>query len=280
MNYSRKIVSRLESVRHIIVDMDGTIYEGNRLFSFTIDFFETLKNLSISHTYLTNNSSQSVIQYRDKLHRLGLKASKEDIYTSALATVGYLKSEKPGISKLFILGTDGLKTEFRDAGFLIVKDDSADEPDAVIVGFDTSLVFGNLCKAAYWIKLGKPFIATHPDLICPTNQPTLLVDCGAISAALESATGRAPDIVLGKPDPGMIFGILERNHFQKNEVAVVGDRLYTDIKMADNAGVLGILVLSGETTEKDLESSLLQPDLVVENIRELGNLLAKSRSSR
>ena len=280
MNYSRKIVSRLESVRHIIVDMDGTIYEGNRLFSFTIDFFETLKNLSISHTYLTNNSSQSVIQYRDKLHRLGLKASKEDIYTSALATIGYLKSEKPGISNLFILGTDGLKTEFRDAGFLIVKDDSTDEPDAVIVGFDTSLVFGNLCKAAYWIKLGKPFIATHPDLICPTNQPTLLVDCGAISAALESATGRAPDIVLGKPDPGMIFGILERNHFQKNEVAVVGDRLYTDIKMADNAGVLGILVLSGETTEKDLESSLLQPDLVVENIRELGNLLAKSRSSR
>ena len=273
-------LDRLSNIRHIVLDMDGTIYNGSKLFCFTMDFFKTLKELDIHYTYLTNNSSRNVTQYLDKLHGMGLEGTKENIYTSSLATIDYLVSKRKDIIKLYVLGTDGLRSEFRESGFLVVGEEDDKEPDAVIVGFDTSLVYEHLCKAGYWIKLGKPFIATHPDRICPTDQPTLLVDCGAICASLESATGRAPDVVLGKPDPGMIWGILERNHLGKDEVAIVGDRLYTDIEMAHRAGVMGVLVLSGEATKDDVIGSSSQPDLVVENIRELGYLLVESRRQR
>lgn len=273
-------LDRLSNIRHIVLDMDGTIYNGSKLFCFTMDFFKTLKELDIHYTYLTNNSSRNVTQYLDKLHGMGLEGTKENIYTSSLATIDFLVSKRKDIIKLYVLGTDGLRSEFRESGFLIVGEEDNKEPDAVIVGFDTSLVYERLCKAGYWIKLGKPFIATHPDRICPTDQPTLLVDCGAICASLESATGRAPDVVFGKPDPGMIWGILERNHLGKDKVAMVGDRLYTDIEMAHRAGVMGVLVLSGEATKDDVVGSSSQPDLVVENIRELGYLLVESRSQR
>ena len=117
-----------------------------------------------------------------------------------------------------------------------------------VVGFDTELTFARLCRAAYWISKGKPFIATHPDRICPTDQPTVLVDCGAICAALEQAAGRGPDVVLGKPDPCMLRGILSRHALAPEQLAMVGDRLYTDMAMARRAGALGVLVLTGETT--------------------------------
>jgi len=257
--------------------MDGTIYNGSKLFHFTPEFFNTLKKFDIHYTYLTNNSSRNVDQYLEKLHNMGLEGTRANIYTSSLATIDYLVSERKDIRKLYVLGTKGLKSEFRENSFYVTGDTDDCEPDAVIVGFDTSLIYEHLCKAAYWIKLGKPFIATHPDRICPTDQPTLLVDCGAICASLESATGRAPDVVLGKPDPGMIWGILERNQLKRDEVAMVGDRLYTDIEMAQRAGVMGILVLSGEATRDDVKDSSSIPDLIVENIQKLGNLLIKSR---
>jgi len=270
--------NRLSNIHHVVLDMDGTIYNGSNLFHFTHDFINTLKELGIHYTYLTNNSSRSVAQYLEKLRGMGLDGTSENIFTSSLATIDYLASQRKDISKLYVLGTESLKSEFRESGFRVVDETDDSEPDAVIVGFDTSLVFEHLCKAGYWIKLGKPFIATHPDRICPTDQPTLLVDCGAICASLESATGRAPDVVLGKPDPGMIWGILDRNHVKKDEVAMVGDRLYTDIEMAHRAGVMGVLVLSGEATRDDVENSSSIPDLIVENIEKLGELLIESRN--
>ncbi|MBN2601587.1 MAG: HAD-IIA family hydrolase [Candidatus Marinimicrobia bacterium] len=269
---------RLSRIHHIILDMDGTIYNGNQLFDFTPKFFDTLKRLDIHYTYLTNNSSRNVVQYLEKLHEMGLEGTNEDIYTSSLATIEYLMSNRSEIRKLYILGTDGMKSEFRESGFQVIGEEIDEEPDAVIVGFDTSLTFDHLCRAAYWIKLGKPFIATHPDRTCPTNKPTLLVDCGAICASLESATGRGPDIILGKPDPRMIWGILNRNHLEKNEVAMVGDRLYTDIEMAHRAGVMGVLVLSGENTREDANNYTTKPDLVVQNIDKFGELLTESRN--
>jgi NagD protein len=258
--------------------MDGTIYNGTQLFPYTSKFFETLKELKINYTYLTNNSSKSVKEYLQKLKEMNLEANIDQIYTSALGTIDYLKKNKPELNRIFVLGTTGLKAEFKKAGFTVTEDFGDIEPEAVIVGFDTSLSFDRLSKAGYWIKQGKPFIATHPDLICPTDQETLLVDCGAVCAALEKATGKSPDIVLGKPDPSMIEGIIRRNNLKTDEVAMVGDRVYTDIEMALRARVLGVLVLSGETKKDDVENLVRKPDLVVENIEILGNLLKQSRN--
>lgn len=276
---SKMELNRLRKIRHVVLDMDGTIYSGSKLFDFTPDFFGILEKLGIQYTYLTNNSSKSVEQYLEKLKCLELEASLDQIYTSALGTIDYLKEKLPAIKNIFVLGTRGLKKEFRSAGFNVVDDfDDSVEPEAVIVGFDTELTFERLSRAGYWIKSGKMFIATHPDLICPTDLPTLLIDCGSICAALEKASGHAPDMVLGKPDPSMIEGIMHRNNLKKDEVAMVGDRIYTDIEMAQRAGILGVLVLSGEATEEDVKKASTRPDLVVENILKLGKMLEKSRT--
>ena len=166
------------------------------------------------------------------------------------------------------------------AGFALTADSAKDEPDAVVAGFDTELTFARLCRTAYWISQGKPFVATHPDRICPTDQPTVLVDCGAVCAALERAVGRGPDVVLGKPDPRMLRGILGRHALAPEELAMVGDRLYTDMAMARKAGALGVLVLTGETTRAAAARHSPPPDLVVSGLAELGEHLRAARRER
>lgn len=267
----------LRKIRHVVLDMDGTIYSGRTLFPYIRDFLDYLGKLRIDYTFLTNNSSLSVASYIRKLRAMNLPVNRSQIYTSAQATINFLRQNYPSLNRVYLVGTRSLKNEFSANGFTIVETNQQVEPEAVVVGFDTTLSFQKLCRAAYWIKSGKLFIATHPDLICPTDQPTLLVDCGAVCAALEAATGRKPEKVLGKPDPVMIRGIQERHALKNDEIAMVGDRLYTDMEMARRAGIIGILVLSGETTRTDLQKSRIRPNFVLENVGELTALLAQSR---
>ena len=263
----------LKNIKHFILDMDGTTYRGSEIFKHTVDFVHTLKDLGIGYTFLTNNSSYSTAEYLDKLREMGIVVKQDQIYTSNLATIDYLKSEHPKVEKLYILGTDALKMEFQAAGYEIMDEDIAQNPDAVIVGFDTSLTFEKLCRAGYWIQKDILYIATHPDRICPTNQPTLLLDCGAICAALKEATGRAPDMTLGKPDQIMIEGIIKHHEIDKSELAIIGDRLYTDMEMARQAGIMGILVLTGETKREDLIDYPNPPDLIVDDLSDLKKFL-------
>jgi NagD protein len=173
-----------------------------------------------------------------------------------------------------------MSRELEGAGFALTADSANDEPDAVLVGFDTELTFSRLCRTAYWISKGKPFVATHPDRTCPTDEPTVLVDCGAICAALENATGRAPDVVLGKPDPCMLRGILHRHALAPEQLAMVGDRLYTDMAMAHRAGALGVLVLTGETTAAAGARHSPAPDLMVSGLAEFGERLRAARQQK
>ena len=253
--------------------MDGTIYTGGRLFRDTLPFLSLLKQLGIAYTFLTNNSSKSTRDYLSQLKNMGVAAAADELYTSTQATIEYLRASRPGVRRLFLLGTPSLSEEIEAAGFTLTTDDPTDQPDAVLIGFDTTLTFSRLCRAAYWIKTGKPFIATHRDRVCPTDQPTVLVDCGSICAALERATGRAPDAVLGKPDPCMIRSILRRNKLLPEQVAIVGDRLYTDMAMARQAGAIGVLVLTGETTAAEVSQAKPPPDLVVGDLGELAEKL-------
>jgi HAD superfamily hydrolase (TIGR01450 family) len=270
--------NRLRKIRHVALDMDGTIYSGSILFEFTLPFLNLLKEFHIGYTFLTNNSSKSLKDYLAWLESIGIHATPQQFYTSTLATIEYLRENRPAVKRLFVLGTPSLQEEFLEAGFQLTRESAQDEPDAVIVGFDTGLEFARLCRAAYWIQKNKPFIATHPDLICPTDEPTVLVDCGSICAALEKATGRRPDIVLGKPDPGMIRGILYRHRLAPENLAMVGDRLYTDMEMARRAGAFGVLVLTGETTAAVAAAHSLPPDLIVSGLAELGEKLRAAQS--
>lgn len=263
----------LRQIRHVALDMDGTIYRGGTLFESTRPFLAVLRELGIGYTFLTNNSSKSAKDYLEHLRGLGIAATAGQLYTSTQATIEYLREEEPELRRLFVLGTASLQQEMKEAGFTLTAESAADVPEAVLVGFDTELTFTRLCRAAYWIQQGKLFIATHPDRVCPTDEPTVLVDCGSLCGALERATGRAPSVVLGKPEPRMLRGILHRHALAPEQLAMVGDRLYTDMAMARSTGVLGVLVLTGETTAAEAAQQAPTPDLVVTGLAELGERL-------
>ena len=272
------INKKLAAIRHVALDMDGTIYRGDTLFESTDPFLALLKELRIGYTFLTNNPSRSVTDYLEHLREIGIEATEQQMYTSTQATIEYLREKFPHIQRLFALGTPSMCKEFSAAGFKLVADSAAAEPDAVVVGFDRTLTYERLCRAAWWISRGKPYFATNPDRVCPTDQPTVLVDCGSICAALEAATGRKPSAVLGKPDPAMIRGILHHHSLQPGNLAMVGDRLYTDIAMARQAGALGVLVLTGETTAEEAAASSPSPDLVVPSLAEFGARLKEAQT--
>ena len=266
----------LSRIRHVALDMDGTIYLGNTLFPYTHAFLQQLRDLGITYSFLTNNPSRSINDYLLKLHKMGIEATKEEIYNTTVATIDYLKTHLPGVRRLFLLGTPSMISQFEEAGFESTADSPADRPDAVVAAFDMTLTYARLCRAAWWISQGLPYVATNPDRVCPTNEQTVLVDCGSICQCLEHATGRRPDITLGKPDPNMLLGILHQRHLQPDQIAMVGDRIYTDIEMARRAGALGVLVLSDETTLEVAEAAPHRPDLILPSVKELGERLAEA----
>jgi NagD protein len=276
---SNEIKERLSRIRHVALDLDGTIYNGRTLFAATGPFLTLLSDLRVGYTFLTNNPTKSVADYLSHLRRLGVCATAEQLYTSTQATIEYLRESQPQLRRLFTLGTPSMCEEFVRAGYELTADAAQATPDAVVVGFDTTLGYARLCRAAWWIKQGKPYFATNPDRVCPTDEPTVLLDCGSICAALQAATGCAPTAVLGKPDPSMLRGILHQHQLKPEELAMVGDRLYTDMAMAHRAGALGVLVLTGEATIEDSARHNPPPDLVVADIAEFGEKLRAAREA-
>lgn len=266
------MTAALHNIRHLVLDMDGTIYSGSTLFACTLPFLRRLSELRIGHTFITNNSSRGIPDYVEKLRRLGIAAESSDIYTSTDAVMDYLRAELPAVRRLWLLGTSSMSRQLQEAGYVVGDED----PEAVVVGYDVGLTYERLCRAAWWISRGLPFVASHPDRVCPTDQPTVLVDCGAICACLTAATGRVP-VVLGKPDPRMLDGVCRRWGVRPDELAVVGDRLYTDMALARRAGACGVLVLTGEATREEAAACDPPPDVVVEDLSVLGKLLARTR---
>jgi NagD protein len=285
---SLEMKEKLSRIRHLALDMDGTIYMGSTLFPFTLKFLSDMQEAGIGYSFLTNNPSRSVADYLKKLEGLGIIADEGNMYTTSLAAIDYLKAHHPAAKRLFMLGTPSMVSQFEKAGYEACADDPDDTPDALVVAFDMTLDYSKLCRAAWWASQGVPYIATNPDRVCPTDQKTILVDCGSLCSCIESATGRRPDITLGKPDPNMLKGILDRHGLKPEEIAMVGDRIYTDTAMAHNAGAFGVLVLSGETTIETAEAvaedartnpapEFFPPDLICKDIKELGELLIMAR---
>lgn len=264
----------LAGLRHVVLDLDGTLYRGNRLFDATLPFLAKLRSWNIGYTFLTNNTSRSKADYVAKLRKLGIEANECQIYTPADSAITYLRERFPAAQAIAVLGTPSLCRQFEEAGFHVTWE----SPQAVVVGFDTTLTYERLCRAAYWISTGLPFIATHPDLVCPTDEPTVLVDCGSITACLTAATQRSP-VVLGKPDPRILLDLCARHGLSPRQLAMIGDRVYTDVAMAQAAGAMAVLVLSGEATAADAAALVQPPDLVVDDVGELGRRMEQARSA-
>jgi 4-nitrophenyl phosphatase/NagD protein len=245
--------------------MDGTIYLGDKLLPGVPGFLGDLDKIKIPYYFLTNNSSRSKADYVEKFNRLGLKVSDEKIFTSGEATAIYLKKHGGG-ERIFLVGTPSLEKEFMGHGFQLVQD----EPDYAVLGFDTTLTYEKLWKLCDFARAGIPYIATHPDINCPTESG-FMPDIGAMIAFVETSTGRKPDVIVGKPHPPIVEAVIEKTGYRFDQLAMVGDRLSTDIAMGVT-GITTVLVLSGETKESDLENSEYKPDHVVRDIDELWKL--------
>ena len=221
---SPEMRSRLGKIRHVALDMDGTIYLGSRLFPFTISFLELLSRNGIGYSFLTNNPTKSVKDYLRKLSGMGIHATEDNMYTTSVAAIDYIKAHFPGARRLFLLGTPSMVSQFREAGFEECSDSPDDVPEVLVGSFDMTLTYARLCRAAWWASRGIPYIATNPDKVCPSDERTILVDCGSICKCIEYATGRKPDVTLGKPDPNMLQGIIRRHGLEPDErIKLIGE---------------------------------------------------------
>ena len=259
----------LESKKLFLFDMDGTLYLGDRLFDFTIELLQQIRRTGGKYLFMTNNSSKSVADYIKKLEKLGISSTREDFITSSQATAYYLHKHHEG-QRLYVCGTESLKEELRWEGFTVTE--KIEETDCIVMGFDTELTFRKLHDVSYLLLTRElPYIATNPDLVCPTEFGSV-PDCGSVCGMIFNATGKRP-VVIGKPSPLMPQLAMDRLGYSKEETCVIGDRIYTDVKSGLNAGITGILVMSGETTPEILAESPDKPHLVLESAKEILEVL-------
>ena len=252
----------LDGISAVFLDLDGTIYLGDGLIDGALEFLERLEERGISRYFLSNNSSKSVGQYAEKLSSLGISADEDEILLSTHDLLSWLSSE--GVTETFLVGTEGMRSMLEERGI----HSSSSEPEFVVLGYDTEISYDKLATASIHLHNGVPMVVSHPDIVCPSPEGGL-PDTGAYMALFEATTGVTPVHVCGKPNKGMIMHKINELGLEPSSCAMIGDRLYTDMEMAERAGVHGILVLSGEATVEDLNQSSLNPSLVVDSVAHL-----------
>ncbi len=254
-------MNKLHEKMLFLLDMDGTIYLDNALFPGVTGFLENIRARGGRYIFMTNNSSKGVDAYIEKMHRLGISTTKEEYVTSVDVTILHL--QKKQYKKIYVFGTESFKAQLSSAG-LPVCDTVSEGIDCLCVGFDTELTFQKLEDACVLLENKVDFVASHPDLVCPTSFGAV-PDCGSVCQMLQNATGRRP-LVLGKPEPAMPLLAMERTGFSKAQTIVIGDRVYTDIACGVRAGIDSVLVLSGEGTREDAERSKEKPTYIYADI--------------
>ncbi len=259
-------LAKLQKVKCFLLDMDGTFYLGNHLLPGALEFIELLEQRGVNFLFLTNNSSRTQKEYADKIRRFGLDLPESKIFTSGEATALYINKRSPG-AKLYVVGTPALEREFTEHGFQL----TADQPDYVVLGFDTTLTYQKIHQLCDLVVAGVPFIATHPDINCPT-ETGFMPDIGAMLAMIHTSTGKHPDVIIGKPHAPIVEALVEKLHLPVEALCMVGDRLYTDIALG-KTGLTTVLVLSGETQQEELAGSQFTPDFVTRDLAELAESL-------
>ena len=260
----------MKDVRLFLLDMDGTMWISNKWIDGAPEFLKACEEKGIRCVFLTNNSSRSNEAYVEKLRSMGLDAQSDDVFTSGEATILYLKEQKPDCS-VYLMGTRSLRAEFERAGIRVV-DEVEPMPDYAVAAFDRELNYEKLEKMCWLLDHGCKFIATNLDTVCPIEDGRFIPDCASMCKMLENATGRVPKYI-GKPEPDMIYTVCKKFGVPRSQACMVGDRMYTDIAAGCNAGIKTVCVLSGESTQKDIDESPFDPTLVLPSVKELIPLL-------
>ncbi|MCR4879519.1 MAG: HAD-IIA family hydrolase [Bacilli bacterium] len=261
------------SKKLVLLDMDGTVYLGNQLFDGVLETFDYFKKNDIKFVFITNNSSHDLEFYEEKMNHMGVKCDKENFYSSIEVTLEYLKNRNA--KKIFVLGNDCLKKKLKNCFEIVAKYDKNEKIDAVVCGFNTELVYEDLKNASLYLQTTNcEFLATNGDYRCPIEDGLYIPDCGGMIEWLRLCTGKTAK-VLGKPDPEIINQLIKKYQVLPSEVICIGDRLYTDIKVAVNAKIDSVCVLSGESTLEDINNYEAKPTYILDSIKDLPDLLKK-----
>lgn len=258
--------AELKNKKLFVLDMDGTFYLGDRIFPGSLAFIDRVKETGRDFLFFTNNASKNPEYYIEKLARMGCPIGRRNILTSGDVTLKYLTENHPG-KRVYLVGTKLLEDSFRETGINLVQED----PDIVVVSFDLTLTYEKVSKACRFIRNGAIFLATHMDYNCPTEDG-FIPDCGSICAMVTASTGVKPTF-FGKPFKETVDMMTAITGYNKEEMAIIGDRLYTDIATGFNNGVTSILVLSGETRLSDLEGSEVKPDFIFDSLGDVAKVI-------
>ncbi len=260
----------LKDIKCFVLDMDGTIYLGNQLFDYTKEFLATAEQCGIDIWYYTNNSSKNAKFYINKLKKMGIVCEERKMLISNQVIIKHLL-EHHQKSRVYVAGTQYLIDDFEEAGINVTDTDC----DVVVMGFDTTLTYEKLVKACDFVRYGATLYGVNMDYNCPVDENGVIEyipDCGSIAKLVERSTGRFPDFY-GKPSRHALKHIIRHTGFKEEELAFVGDRIYTDIAIANGTKALSIMVLTGETQMEDLEQYDFRPDVILPSLEELSGLL-------
>ena len=257
------MLSEIRNKRLFLLDLDGTLYLDETLFDGTLPFLSRVREIGGRVLYLTNNSSRGVDKYLEKMARLGICAKTDDFLTSTDATVRYIRKNHPDTA-FYVAGTESFRSQLQCAGIAVTTDRNDPAIGGILLGFDTELTFSKLEDVCILLRRDLPYLATNPDLVCPTWYG-FVPDCGSVTKMIANATGKTPRFI-GKPEPDMILLALEKTGYGKADALMIGDRVYTDIAAAVHAGIDSVLVLSGEGTVSDAEKSSEKPTWILPDI--------------
>lgn len=268
----------ISNIRALIIDMDGVLWHGDQPMLGLTDFFQTLRELKLSFILATNNASLTQDQYVNKLAKMGVEVSRNEIMTSSMATALYLSEHtNPLETRVYVIGEEGATLPLLERGFTLtglyeLNDDKGNKgADVVVCGKDQTLTWDKLATATLNIRAGAQFIGTNADTTLPTERG-LTHGNGAILAAIQAATEVTPTII-GKPEPIIYQQALDLLNVDPGQTVAIGDRLETDILGAVRTGIRSIMVLSGVSTEDDFKTTDYQPTWVVQDIRDITHAL-------
>lgn len=258
-------MAELKDITLFLLDMDGTVNLGYDPIDGAKEFLCTLKEQGKKFIFLTNNSSKSASDYVEKMRSLGFPCESENVFTSGMAAGMFLEENKKG-SKVYVCGTNSLKKELLN--YDVEMSETGEDADTVLLGYDTELDYKKIRTVCDLLDGGADYYATNIDMVCPIEGGRYLPDCGSFADMFEQAVNRRPRF-LGKPDRTMIDILAKAEGVPYENIAMVGDRIYTDVKTGINAGVTSILVLSGETTMEDYKKSDVKPDYILDSVKDI-----------
>lgn len=258
------------TVRGAVIDLDGTVYRGKRLCAGAKQGIDALSAAGLDRLFFSNNPLKDGADYIDRLTDFGLDVSPGEACSSGVVTTEYLLEHHPE-DRVFCIGAEGLREQFRAAGLEVTTDPT--ETDVLVASWTSEFDFEDMRDALAAVDDDTPFLGTDPDRTFPMEDGTAVPGSGAIIGSVAAVVGREADAVLGKPSETALQAALDRLGHDAEECLVVGDRLDTDLRMGDRAGMTTVLVLSGVAERADIPDSDIDPDFVIESLGDIEDVL-------